>query len=230
MIDMFQNRSEAGALLADELSHYAKRPNVVVLALPRGGVPVAFEVAKAIRAPLDVFIVRKLGTPGQPELAMGAIASGGVRVLNEAVVESLGIPASVIERVTAEEEEELKRREFAYRGCHAEPQVHGQTVILVDDGIATGATMRAAVRALNAQEPRRLVVAVPTVAPSTYEELREEVDEFVAIMTPEPFYGVGQWYEDFRQTSDEEVADLLARARQWFAPTTGPVANLPVSR
>jgi len=192
---------------------YANQPNVIVLGLPRGGVPVAFEVAKALRAPLDVFVVRKLGTPGQRELAMGAIATGGVCVLNEEVAEGLGIPMEVIDAVTAEEKRELKRRELAYRGSYSEPEVRGKTVILIDDGIATGSTMRAAVRALNAQHPARLVVAVPTVAGSTYVELRQDVDDLVALITPEPFYGVGEWYEDFNQTSDSEVTDLLRRAR-----------------
>jgi putative phosphoribosyl transferase len=219
----FRDRSEAGQLLAGELVHYANRPDVIVLGLPRGGVPVAFEVARTLRAPLDVFIVRKLGTPGQPELAMGAIATGGVRVLNMPVVEELGIPMEVIESVRAEEEEELKRRELAYRGRHSEPRVCGKTVILIDDGVATGATVRAAIRALNAQHPGRLIVAVPTAAASTYFELRSEVDEFVTLMTPERFLGVGMWYEDFSQTSDAEVSDLLARARSWI--TSSATAN-----
>jgi putative phosphoribosyl transferase len=214
MAEIFQNRTEAGQLLAAELKRYAGEPNLIILGLPRGGVPVAFEVARALRAPLDVFIVRKLGTPGQRELAMGAIASGGIRVINDQVVEMLRIPMVVIDEVAAKEEQELKRREFAYRGDYSEPQVSGKTVILIDDGIATGSTMQAAIRALNSQEPARLIVAVPTCAPTTFHELRHEVDEFVALMTPEPFYGVGQWYVDFGQTSDAEVSELLARARQ----------------
>ena len=213
MRDIFRNRIEAGKLLAEKLMCYANRPNVIVLGLPRGGVPVAFEVANALRVPLDVFVVRKLGTPGQRELAMGAIAAEGVRVLNEEVVEGLGIPMEVIDAVTAEEKLELKRRELAYRGSYSEPELRGNTVILIDDGIATGSTMRAAVRALTALHPARLIVAVPTVAGSTYSELRPEVDELVALMTPEPFYGVGDWYEDFNQTSDAEVTDLLQRGR-----------------
>ena len=214
MIEIFQNRTEAGRLLATELRRYAGQPNLIILGLPRGGVPVAFEVAGALRAPLVVFIVRKLGTPGQRELAMGAIATGGVRVINDEVVRTLNIPMTVIDAVAAEETRELKRREFAYRGDYSEPEVSGKTVILVDDGIATGSTMHAAIRALKSQAPARLVVAVPTCAPTTFRELRQEVDEFVALMTPEPFYGVGQWYADFSQTSDAEVSELLARARQ----------------
>ena len=213
MKELFRNRSTAGQLLAAELMSYASQPDVIVLGLPRGGVPVAAAVARALHAPLDVFVVRKLGTPAQPELAMGAIATGGVRVLNAQVVQGLGIPAEVIEAVTLEERRELQRRELAYRGSYAAPQVRGKTVLLIDDGVATGATMRAAIQALKTQQPARLVVAVPTAAASTCRELRPEVDEFVALMTPEPFYGVGEWYQDFGQTSDEEVAALLARAR-----------------
>jgi len=217
MREIFRNRIEAGQLLAGKLMHYANQPNVIVLGLPRGGVPVAFEVAKALRAPLDVFVVRKLGTPGNREVAMGAIATGGVRVLNEEVVVGLGIPIEVIDAVTAEEKQELKRRELAYRGSYSELEVRGKTVILIDDGIATGSTVRAAVRALNAQHPARFIVAVPTAAESTYRELRPEVDELVALMTPEPFYGVGASYEDFSQMSDAEVTDLLERARSCTA-------------
>jgi putative phosphoribosyl transferase len=204
---------EAGQLLSEKLSRYASQSKVIVLGLPRGGVPVAFEVAKALHAPLDVFVVRKLGTPGRCELAMGAIATGGVRVLNEEVVRALNIPLETIEAVTETEKQELKRRELAYRGSETEPQVRGETVILIDDGIATGSTVRAAMRALVAQDPARLVLAVPIVAASTYSELRREVDEIVALIMPERFYGVGDWYEDFSQTSDAEVTDLLERAR-----------------
>ena len=217
MRDIFRDRIEAGQLLAGELMQYANRADAVVLGLPRGGVPVAFEVAMALHAPLDVFVVRKLGTPGHRELAMGAIASGGVRVLNEEVVHGLGIPIEVIDAASAEEEQELKRRELAYRGSYSEPEVRGKTVLLIDDGIATGSTIRAAIRALKAQHPARLVVGVPTSAYSTYRELRPEVDEFVALMTPEPFYGVGEWYDDFRQTSDGEVTELLQQARENLA-------------
>ena len=171
MRDIFRDRIEAGQLLAEKLMRYANQPNVIVPGLPRGGVPVAFEVAKALRAPLDVFVVRKLGMPGRRELAMGAIATGGVRVLNEEVVGGLGISMEMIDAVTEEEKQELKRRELAYRGSYSEPEVRGKTVILIDDGIATGSTMRAAVRALNVQHPAQLVVAVPTVAGATYAEL-----------------------------------------------------------
>jgi putative phosphoribosyl transferase len=217
MRDKFRDRMEAGQLLSEKLAHYASQPKVIVLGLPRGGVPVAFEVAKALHAPLDVFVVRKLGTPGRCELAMGAIATGGFRVLNEEVVRALDIPMETIEAVTEEEKRELKRRELAYRGCETEPKVHGETVILIDDGIATGSTVRAAVRALVAQDPARLVLAVPIVAASTYVELGRVVDEIVALMVPKRFYGVGEWYEDFSQTSDAEVTDLLERARSWRA-------------
>jgi len=217
MREIFRNRIEAGQLLAEKLTRYANQPNVIVLGLPRGGVPVAFGVAKALRVPLDVFVVRKLGTPGRRELAMGAIATGGVRVLNEEVVGELGIPMDVIDAVTTEERQELKRRELAYRGSYSEPEVRGKTVILIDDGIATGSTMRARCARLNAQHPARSIVAVPTAAGSTYRELRSEVDELVALMTPERFYGVGEWYQDFSQTSDADVTDLLERARSYSA-------------
>jgi len=215
MRDKFRDRMAAGQLLSEKLARYASQSKVIVLGLPRGGVPVAFEVAQALHVPLDVFVVRKLGTPGRCELAMGAIATGGVRVLNEEVVRALGIPMETIEAVTEEEKQELKRRELAYRGREAEPNVRGKTVILIDDGIATGSTVRAAVRALVAQDPARLVLAVPIVAASTYRELQSEVDEIVALMTPKRFYGVGEWYEDFSQTSDAEVTDLLQRAISW---------------
>jgi predicted phosphoribosyltransferase len=184
---------------------------VLVLALPRGGVPVAAEVARALGAPMDVFIVRKLGLPGQEELAMGAIATGGVRVLNEALVHAVGVPADVIDEVAAREAEELSRRERLYRGDRPLPDVRGQTVILVDDGLATGASMLAAIEALRRLDPARIVVAVPTAAPDTCEALRAEVDDVICAVTPEPFYGVGQWYQDFSQTTDEEVRDLLAQ-------------------
>ena len=213
MKDLFRDRIEAGQLLAGQLMRYAGDPNVMVLALPRGGVPVAFEVARALHAPLDVFVVRKLGTPHHRELAMGAIASGGVRVLNEEVVRELRIPMEVVDEVTAEEQQELERRELVYRGRSAAPEVRGRTVILIDDGVATGSTMQAAIRALKVRQPARLIVAVPTAAGSTYRELRSEVDECVSLMTPDPFVGVGEWYDDFRQTSDAEVTELLERAR-----------------
>jgi putative phosphoribosyl transferase len=211
----FQDRRGAGKLLAQELSAHAGRSDVIVLALPRGGVPVAYEVARALNVPLDIFIVRKLGLPGHEELAIGAIGSGGIRVLNHDIVQGLKIPQTLIDTVTRQELQELERRERAYRGDRPSPEVRGRTVILIDDGLATGASMRAAVAALRAQNPARIVVAVPTAAPETCEALRPEVDEIVCATTPEPFYGVGRWYEDFSQTTDEEVRALLEEsARQ----------------
>jgi putative phosphoribosyl transferase len=208
----FRDRTEAGRLLAERLEAYANQTDVLVLALPRGGVPVAFEVARALGAPLDVFLVRKLGVPGHEELAMGAIASGGVRVLNEGVVGYLRIPAQVIDAVAAEEQKELERRERAYRGDRTALNVRGCIVILIDDGLATGSTMRAAVAALRQQQPNRLVVAVPIAAESTCDAFRSEVDEIICAKTPEPFYAVGLWYEDFSQTTDDEVRELLNQA------------------
>ncbi len=213
----FRNRTEAGRVLAQELMAYAKRGDVIVLALPRGGVPVAFEVAHALHAPLDVFVVRKLGVPGHEELAMGAIASGGVLVIEPSVVEDLSIPMEVVLDVAAREEQERLRREREYRGDRPGPDVRGRTVILVDDGLATGSTMRAAVAALRKLQPAKIVVAVPVAVRSTCEELAEEVDEVVCARTPEPFHGVGEWYADFSQTTDEEVRELLARAEQEIA-------------
>jgi putative phosphoribosyl transferase len=218
----FRDRTEAGQLLAEKLTAYAGRPDVLVLALPRGGVPVAYEVARALGVPLDVFVVRKMGLPGHEELAMGAIASGGVCVLNDEVVRGLKVPGRVIEAVAARELQELERRERAYRGGRTAPLVRGRTVILVDDGLATGSTMRAAVAALRQLEPARIVVAVPTAAPSTCEEFRHEADECVCEITPDPFYAVGLWYEDFSQTTDEEVRELLARSA---APTTASMSQ-----
>lgn len=210
---LFIDRREAGRILATLLMKYANRNDVLVLALPRGGVPVAFEVAQALKARLDVFIVRKLGVPGHDELAMGAIATGGVRVVNDDVVLSLGLEAKVIDAVTAREKKELERRERIYRGARPAPDVHGRTVIVVDDGLATGSSMRAAVAALRKQAPARIVVAVPVAAPETCEEFKTEVDEVVCAATPRMFSGVGRWYEDFSQTTDEEVHELLAQAR-----------------
>ena len=210
---LFANRREAGRILASLLMNYTDRDDVLVLALPRGGVPVGFEVAQALRAPLDVFIVRKLGVPGHDELAMGAIATGGVRVLNDDVVMSLELEPEVIDTVAAREEKELARRERLYRGARPAPDVHGRTVILVDDGLATGSTMRAAVAALRKQRLARIVVAVPVAAPETCEEFKAEVDEVVCAATPRMFNGVGRWYEDFSQTTDAEVHELLAQAR-----------------
>jgi putative phosphoribosyl transferase len=221
MLTPFQDRTEAGRILAEKLVVYAGRPDVLVLALPRGGVPVAFEVARALDVPLDVFVVRKLGVPGHEELAMGAIASGGVRVLNEDVIQALHPPFRVIEAVAARELEELGRRERSYRGDRPALQVRGRTVILVDDGLATGSTMRAAVKALRRLGPDRIVVAVPTAAPSTCAELGLEADECICCITPDPFYAVGVWYEDFSQTTDREVRDLLERATVGTVATTG---------
>jgi predicted phosphoribosyltransferase len=191
---------------------YANRPDALVLALPRGGVPVAYEVARALGAPLDLFIVRKLGVPGYEELAMGAVATGGERVLNDDVVAGLRIPDYVIEAVAASEQQELARRERLYRGERPPPDIRGRTVILVDDGLATGATMLAAIKALRQQRPARIVVAVPTGSPETCEQLKKEADDVICATTPEPFHAVGLWYEEFSQTTDEEVRDLLARA------------------
>jgi predicted phosphoribosyltransferase len=206
----FHDRSDAGRELARRLAHYGGRTDVVVLALPRGGVPVAFEVAQALHAPLDVFLVRKLGFPGQEELAMGAIASGGVQVLNHALVKQ--VPRAALEHEIAQEESELVRREQAYRAEQAPVPLAGKVAILVDDGLATGASMRAAIQALHQHRPQRIVVAVPIAAPDTCEELAKEVDEIVCARMPEPLHAVGLWYEDFAQTEDDEVYDLLRRA------------------
>lgn len=200
-------------MLAAELSRYANRGDVIVLGLPRGGVPVAAEVARALHAPLDVMIVRKLGVPGWEELAMGAIASGGVRVLNEPVVRAEGITEAMIENAAARELRELRRRETVYRGRPGAPEVAGKTVLVVDDGIATGATLQAAARALRQQAPDRLVVAVPVAAPDARAALEPMVDAFVALLTPSDFRAVAEWYTDFSQTTDEEVTRLLAEAR-----------------
>jgi predicted phosphoribosyltransferase len=209
----FRDRVHAGKFLAERLRKYANRPDVLVLALPRGGVPVAHEVAKALHAPMDVFLVRKLGVPGHEELAMGAVASGGVRVINEDVVRSLGIPDAAIDFVASRELVELSRREKAYRGNRPEPEIEGRTVILVDDGLATGSTMRAAAQALKTKHPAKIVVAVPIAAPETCDALSREVDEVVCAVTPQPFYAVGLWYDDFDQTTDEDVRALLAESR-----------------
>jgi predicted phosphoribosyltransferase len=208
----FHDRREAGRTLASLLGKYAGRPDVLVLALPRGGVPVAYEVALALNAPMDLFLVRKLGVPGHEELAMGAIASGGVRVLNEEVVRMLGVAGPVIERVADREIQELERREQAYRGGQEALPVAGRCLILIDDGLATGSSMRAAVAALKTRQPSRIVVAVPVAARETCEEFEQEVDEIVCACTPEMFHAVGLWYEDFSQTTDEEVRELYGRA------------------
>src|SRR5213075_1509942 len=210
----FANRSEAGRLLAERLGKYAGRNDLLVLGLPRGGVPVAYEVAKRLNAPLDVFIVRKLGVPGFEELAAGAIASGGVRVLNQDVMRAIPYASEAIEAVTAKETAELQRREQTYRNGRAAPELRDRVVILVDDGLATGATMRAAVKALRQRGVAKIVVAVPVGPPDTCREFEDEADETVCASTPEFFQAVGQYYEDFSQTSDEEVRELLARGVQ----------------
>lgn len=208
----FRDRTDAGKQLAERLSAYKDEPDVVVLALPRGGVPVAYPVAEALNAPLDVFLVRKLGVPGHEELAMGAIASGGVRVLNETVVRALNIPKAVIDAVAEREQQELERRERVYREGRPSVQLRDRICILVDDGLATGASMHAAITALRTYEPREIVVAVPAAAPETCEMFEGEVDDLICVFTPEPFYGVGMWYADFSQTTDEEVIAYLRKA------------------
>jgi putative phosphoribosyl transferase len=211
----FRNRSEAGRFLVRQLAEYKNNPNVVVLALPRGGVPVAYEVAHALKAPLDIFVVRKLGLPGHDELAMGAIATGGIRVLNLPVVDYLNISGETIEAVAVREQRELERRERLYRGRRPAVDVRGRTVILVDDGMATGSTMRAAVQALRQQKPEKIIVAVPVGERETCELFAKEVDTLcVCVISPEPFDGVGLWYRDFEQTSDGEVRQLLKRAAE----------------
>lgn len=210
----FRNRREAGTHLATLLAMYAHRTDVIVLALPRGGVPVAFEVARALDAPLDVFVVRKLGVPGHEEFAMGAIASGGVMVLDRGTVAYLGIPNAEVERVAATERTELERRERAYRSGQPPLDATGKTVILVDDGLATGASMRAAVLALRERNPGRIVVAAPVASAEACAAMRDEADECVCTSVPEPLFGVGVWYHDFSQTEDYEVQALLASARR----------------
>jgi putative phosphoribosyl transferase len=211
---IFPNRTEAGRRLARYLLNYANRKDVTVLGIPRGGVPVAFEVARMLKVPLDVLVLRKLGVPGHDELGFGAIARGGIRTLNQEIVEALRISPWDIELVTKREAKELKRREQAYRGRRAALDVKGRTVILVDDGIATGSGMRAAVDALRQMKPAKIVIAVPVAPASTCDRLRNEVDDLVCLATPEPFYGVGQFYYDFSQTSDQEVNELLDRAAE----------------
>ena len=217
----FHDRADAGRTLARSLHRYRNRPDVIVLALPRGGVPVAFEVARELNAPLDVFLVRKLGVPGHEELGMGAIASGGLRVVNESIVREIGVSQEVVDHVTASEQKELERREYLYRGSRPAPRIEGQTVIVVDDGLATGFSMKAAVTALRQQHPARLIVAVPTAPVETCAELKRMADEIVCPLTPEPFYAVGGSYADFRQTTDEEVRALIGSA--------GVVSNKEVS-
>jgi putative phosphoribosyl transferase len=214
----FENRIQAGRLLGQALAGYAKRQDVIILALPRGGVPVGFEVAQIINAPLDIMLVRKLGTPGQEELAMGAIASGGVCVLNDDIVAALDITQEEIEAAATRERKELERRERAYRGDQPPPPIENHCVILIDDGLATGASMLAAVAGLKQRKPAAIVVAVPVAPPDTVERLQEEADDVVCLATPEPFSAVGRWYREFTQTSDDEVKSILAHA--WAKSTT----------
>jgi putative phosphoribosyl transferase len=213
-MSLFRDRRDAGKVLAAQVVKAVSDPDTVVLALPRGGVPVAFEVARALKAPLDVYVVRKLGLPGEEELAIGAIASGGVRVLNRALIAHLQVPEELIERVTVEEARELERRERLYRGDRRLIALQGRAVILVDDGLATGATMLAAVRSVRDQQPLRIIVAVPVASPSACEDIRGEVDQMICVATPEPFLAVGSWYDNFSQTSDAEVRSLLAESRE----------------
>ena len=216
MSDTFKNRYTAGASLATQLAHYADRDDVIVLALPRGGVPVGFEVARRLHAPLDVLVVRKLGVPGYPELAMGAIAGGEVRVLNRDLLRQLRIHDKAVDRVVEDERHELARRELAYRGPRPPLPLRGRTIILVDDGLATGATMYAAIVALQRQHVARIVVAVPVASREAYEALASAADEVVSVLTLEQFFGVGRWYENFEPTSDDEVRELLSRAEQLY--------------
>ena len=214
---IFRNRSEAGRRLAEELMSSVQDSEALVLALPRGGVPVGFEVARALRAELDTFLVRKLGLPGQEELAIGAIASGGVRVLNEGLVQELQLSRNLIDRITNREANELKRREEFYRQGRSAHPIYDRTIVLVDDGLATGATMKAASRAVRLQRPKRIIVAVPLAAAETCDALRSDADEVVCLYTPEPFRAVGIWYEDFSQTSEEELQHLLTEAARQTA-------------
>lgn len=215
----FQDRVLAGRALAGKLLHYKNDPNAIVLALPRGGVPVGYEVARKLDVPLDVMLVRKIGAPGQPELALGAIASGGVLVLDRDKIVDLGVTQQQLDVIVERESKELHRREKIFRGDRPQPNVNGKTVILVDDGLATGSTMRAAAQALELLGPSRIIVAVPVAAAATCEEFRTLVDEVVCVMTPEPFYAVGLWYHQFEQTSDEEVRTLLSAADNEFCPS-----------
>ncbi|NEP01526.1 MAG: phosphoribosyltransferase [Symploca sp. SIO2E9] len=208
----FKNRTQAGQLLAKRLIAYANRSEVVVLALPRGGVPVAFEVAKVLNAPLNICLVRKLGVPGHKELAMGAIAMGGVMVINEEVVKGLGISTETINQVALKEQKELERRARAYRGNRQALKIEGRKLILIDDGIATGSTLRAALATLRQQQPAGIIVAVPVAPPSICNQLKREIEKVVCLRTPHPLYAIGNWYEDFWQTTDQEVRKLLAQA------------------
>jgi len=208
----FRDRTDAGQVLARCLQQYKNQPDVLILGLPRGGVPVAYEVAREMKAPLDVFIVRKLGVPGHEELGMGAIATGGVRILQDGIVRELGISPQTIEAVSAREQAELERRERLYRGDRPAPTIKGRTIVIVDDGLATGSTMKAAIQAVRQQDPRQVIVAVPTAPSETCEQLKGSADEVVCALTPEPFFAVGGSYADFTQITDEEVRDLIASA------------------
>jgi len=227
---IFANRVEAGRELARKLTKYAGRDDVIVLGAPRGGVPVAFEVARELRAPLDVFVVRKLGVPGHEELAFGAIASGGIRIINRSTIEALSLTDREVEQVAAAEEKELKRREREYRHSRAPLNLNGRTAILVDDGIATGASVLAAIHALREMKPKALVVATPVAPRATCDGLRREADDVVCAESPEPFYGVGQFYGDFSQVSDEEVTELLERASYELEEKQEPYAHRAARR
>jgi putative phosphoribosyl transferase len=219
----FRDRKDAGQQLARKLQQYAGRPDVIVLALPRGGVPVGFEIARALDLPLDVFVIRKLGLPWQEELAIGALASGGVRFLDQDLIRAAGVSEEDIRRITAIEQDELARREKSYRGDREFPDLTGKTVLLVDDGLATGSTMRVAVAALRQEGPARIVVAVPVASPETCEDFRDIADDIICAITPERFYAVGLWYADFSQTEDDEVHRLLKQARSSHEELTGQV-------
>ena len=218
---LFADRFEAGLLLASKLGEFRNRDDVVVLALPRGGVPVGYEVANELDAPLDVFVVRKLGVPGQEELAMGALASGGILLVNRDVVEALGISQQTIDAAASREQHELERREREYRDGRSPIEVQRRTVILVDDGLATGSSMRVAATALRTKAPAQIVVAVPVASPSTCREFEGEVERVICAVTPEPFWAVGQWYRNFSQTTDEEVRELLGRSANLASPKAG---------
>lgn len=213
-MEKIKNRVQAGKELAKQLENYKNRDDVIVLALPRGGVPVGFEISKALHVPLDIFLVRKIGVPDQPELAMGAIAMGGIKVFNPSIVNSLRISEAMIQAVVDVETKEMQRRNDVYRQGRPPPDVRNKIVILVDDGLATGATMRAAVVAIKSQQPAAIIIAVPVSAYETYLEFQKQVDKIICLMTPEPFYSISLWYEDFPQTEDEEVQELLADANK----------------
>ncbi|MGZ3608505.1 MAG: phosphoribosyltransferase [Ktedonobacteraceae bacterium] len=229
MLTQFHDRKEAGKLLAAKLTAYANKQDVIVIALSRGGVPVGFEIAQALHVPLDVIVVQKLGVPGQEELAMGAIATGNVRILNNDVVQFLSIPNELIDKIALNEQHELERRERLYRGDRPAYDISGRTVILVDDGIATGATMHAAVAAIKQRQPSGIIIAVPTAAPSTCDEFAMEVDDLVCVIRPEPFIAVGYWYRQFSQTSDDEVRRLLERANQGTSTIPGRPQDTPTT-